>query len=143
MRGQVVFLLSSVFRYLVDQLFGLLPAEAGVGYRFAEHAVAYRLPPVLQIAFDHKPFHQLFQLAVGLAAGEHFARDIGLPGMIAPGIIVVDVDYHGGVFQPARFVKRRELFDRFPAVVGDAFARMVYKPAQYGVRVGVSGAFDH
>ena len=63
----------------VEQRFGILPAEAGVGDRLAVGAVSGDgLAALDEVAFDHQPLDELFERGVVLAAVHHLARDADL-----------------------------------------------------------------
>ena len=75
--------------HVVDELFGLFPAQAGVGDGLSIDALANLLAAVLQIAFDHDALDHGFQLSIVPAAVKHLPGDADLLQILLAGVVVV------------------------------------------------------
>ena len=93
--------LSAQFRYLVDQPFGFLPAQAGIGDGFAVNvlAAADLLGSGLQIAFDHEALYQGIDPWIVVAASQYLPGDSDLLFVFFVGVGVVGIYDGSRIFQ--------------------------------------------
>ena len=65
---------------IIDQRFGFLPAETGVGDRLSVDVAVriYRLRAVLDVALDHETFYELLDVRVVAAAMQYLLGDADL-----------------------------------------------------------------
>ena len=94
------------FKY---KLFGLFPAEAGIGYGFAVFVIAYFLRSVHKIAFYHQALDQLSYVGIEIAGFNNVFGNSYLLHKLFARVCVVYVNYDRGVFKPAVFVKIEKL----------------------------------
>lgn len=71
-RHNIFIRLSKLICDIVNELFGLFPAKAGVGDGLAVSAFFHLLAAVNDIALDHKAFYDLSDIVVVAAAVENF-----------------------------------------------------------------------
>ena len=91
---------SAFFRNFVQQPFGILPSEAGVGNGLAVNMVGTDiLAPFHEVAFDHYALDQFFQFRIVVAAVEDFADNADLLFIFLAGIGVVYIYDHSGILQ--------------------------------------------
>ena len=97
--------LSAHFRDGIDQLFGILPSQAGIGDGFAVDVIVDSLISLFDIALDHDAFDQSPDVVGAGAAVEHFLYDADLLLELLVGVIVVGVYDAGGILQIPGAVK--------------------------------------
>ncbi len=127
-----------VFREVVDEPLGLLPAEAGVGNGLAVDAVSDGLCAVDQVALDHEALDEVADRAVVVGAVDDVLGNADLFIVLLAGVAVVGVHEDGGVLCPGLFVEPSDGQQVFVVVVRVAVAELVHAAAHNGVGMGVA-----
>ena len=97
------------FREVIDELFGFLPADAGVGDGEPIYAALGLLVAVEEVGLDHQPLDHAVNIAAVAGAVEHLLGDAGLLIPLLAGVGVVRVDDDGGILQTALAVELAQL----------------------------------
>ena len=98
-RHNIFIRLSKLICDIVNELFGLFPAEAGVSDRLAVGTFFNLLAAVNDVALDHKALYDLADIVVVAAAVENFVADPDLLHKLLAGVCVVCVNDNSHIFE--------------------------------------------